>query len=133
MFYFNHQNSFYLNFQNKFKNFWSSQFLLKFLSNGDSGAGAVITTEDNQKYIVGVVSFGTTTCTSKVPVVLTKVSNYIDWMEGKFWYFENPTTTELKSQTTTPNTGGRSFNGKFRILVIVINLIIVNVFLRLWN
>ncbi|KAL7011977.1 hypothetical protein ACKWTF_014542 [Chironomus riparius] len=76
--------------------------------NGDSGGGVVITTEDDQKFLIGIVSFGTSLCEIKYPVVLTKLSNYIDWMDEKFEYFKNPTTTTATTATTTTTTKASS-------------------------
>ncbi|XP_070504111.1 brachyurin-like [Chironomus tepperi] len=96
--------------------------------NGDSGGGVVVTTEDNQKLLVGIVSFGTVLCTIKYPVVLTKVSNYIQWMEDKFNYFDNPTEKILTTTpTTTPGACGTVYIDVRLICVLLTTLIFINV------
>ena len=51
--------------------------------NGDSGGPLVTRLGPNEPwYQVGIVSYGITPCATDVPAVYTKVSQYLDWIEG---------------------------------------------------
>nr|AYV99588.1 venom polypeptide [Dolopus genitalis] len=48
---------------------------------GDSGGPLVIQEADESKTVVGLTSFGGISCDTGYPVVFTKVSNYINWIQ----------------------------------------------------
>ena len=51
--------------------------------NGDSGGPLFAREQTDDPWIqIGLVSYGTTTCGIGVPGVYTKVSYYMDWIDG---------------------------------------------------
>ena len=48
---------------------------------GDSG-GAMSTTISGRVTLIGIVSYGSATCQGGFPVVMTRVSAYLDWISN---------------------------------------------------
>ncbi|XP_059051620.1 serine protease snake-like [Achroia grisella] len=54
---------------------------------GDSGSPLQIASKDNQCifHIIGITSFGKQCAKSGLPAVYTRISSYLDWIEGIVW------------------------------------------------
>ena len=48
---------------------------------GDSGGPLLHLNSDYSWMVVGIVSFGPSSCAREVPGVYTKVANYLDWIK----------------------------------------------------
>lgn len=49
--------------------------------NGDSGGSASIV-ERGVQVLIGIVSYGSSTCQGGHPVALVRVTSYLDWIRG---------------------------------------------------
>jgi secreted trypsin-like serine protease len=54
---------------------------------GDSGSPIQVTSKNNRClfYIMGITSFGKKCGDEGLPAVYTRVSHYLDWIEGIVW------------------------------------------------
>lgn len=49
--------------------------------NGDSGSGLHVNLED-ERTIIGIISFGSETCATGHPPVMTRITSYLDWISA---------------------------------------------------